>query len=215
MLLANQQLFNAAHNVTYPGERTAVERITEGLEEYNGYVAVMMHEFDLAANKDDANDIHLKAAYQAYLAAGNVLHTRIERQPKTATGAFAYSESSVPTCQPNYPNGSTLQPDQWATGSLETNIDCLSAINRLHLDGAYADTMNFTGTTVLLTIAFCLIFCLLLLFATGRMIVITPSCDQSWPAVSPGCQYCVELGFDQCFCQLARGSWGVWANGQG
>jgi Four helix bundle sensory module for signal transduction len=178
-LLANQQLFNAAHNVTYPGERTAIERITEGLEEYSGHLTVMMREFDLAANKGDATDPHLKAAYQAYLDAGNVLHTQIERQPKTPSGVFAYSEpaNTVPTCQPNYPDGPTLQPDGpnggWATGSLETNIDCLSAINHLHLDAAYNDTMSFTGITFVLTIAFCLIFCILLLFATGRMMIIT------------------------------------------
>ena len=173
MLLANRQLFNAAHNVTYPGEQTAVERITEGLEEYNGHLTVMMHEFNLAAKRDDPNDIHLKAAYQAYLNAGKVLHTRIEHQPRTAGGTFAYSETTVPACQPHYPNSPTLQPDQWATGSLETNIDCLSAINRLHLDGAYNDTMNFTGITFILTIVLCLFFSLLLLFATGYMMAVT------------------------------------------
>ena len=86
LLLANQQLFNAAHNVTYPGERTAVERITEGMEEYSGYLAIMMSEFDLAGKKNDATDPHLQAAYQAYIDAGNVLHTSIERQPLTASG---------------------------------------------------------------------------------------------------------------------------------
>jgi hypothetical protein len=178
LLLANQQLFNATHNVTYPGERTAIERITEGLEEYSGHIAAMMHDFSLAEKKghaSDPNDPDLQAAYQAYRDAGNVLHTQIERQPKTASGAFTYSEpaNTIPTCMPNYPSGPTLQPNQWATGSLETNINCLSAINRLHLDGAYTDTQSFTVITIALTIILCVIFCGLLLFATVRMVVIT------------------------------------------
>lgn len=178
LLLANQQLFNATHNVTYPGERTAIERITEGLEEYNGHIATMMHDFSLAEKNGHATDSHdpdLQAAYQAYRDAGQVLHSQIERQPQTAAGAFAYSEpaNTVPTCMPNYPNGPTLQPNQWATGSLDTNINCLSAINRLHLDGAYADTHNFTLITTIITIILCVIFCGLLLFATVRMIFIT------------------------------------------
>jgi hypothetical protein len=40
-----KELFNAARNVTYPGERTAVERITAGFEEYVGDISVMRHEY--------------------------------------------------------------------------------------------------------------------------------------------------------------------------
>jgi len=175
LLLANQQLYVAAHNVTFAGERTAIEHITEGLAEYDGHLAVMMREFDLATNKGDANDSHMQNAYQAYLDAGKVLHTQIERQPKTASGAVAYSEpaNTVPTCQPNYPNGPTLSPDQWATGSLDTSIDCLSAINRLHLDNAYTDTQSFNVITIVLAVIFCLLLGALLLFSTVRMIALT------------------------------------------
>jgi hypothetical protein len=178
LLLANQQLFNAARNVTYPGERTAVERITEGLEEYSGYLELMMNEYDQVTNRDGASDPHLQAAYQEYLNANNVLYAPLDRQPQTASGTYAYSEpaDTVPTCQPNYPNGPTLKPDGpggWATGSLETDINCLSAINQLHLDNGYTDTLSFVNATVILFIIFSLIFCGMLLFVATRMLAIT------------------------------------------
>ena len=167
--LANHQLFEAAHNVTYPGERTAVERITEGMEEYSSQMTVMMHEFDLATNKGDPNDPHMQLAYQAYLDASSVLHNRIVRQPaRNAQGQIVFDESASCTI-----NNQVLPINQWALGSLDTNITCLSQINKNYLDSAYNDTSGFVGYTIALAILLCLVFCGLLVFTTVRMVFVT------------------------------------------
>lgn len=180
ILLANQQLFNVAHNVTYPGERTAVERITEGFEEYIGHQTVMLHEYDLATSKTEPNDEHLMRAYQAYMQASNVLHVKIERQPsgQNSTAVIQFSEQNVPSCQITKPIDSSvsshvLPPSQWVLGSLEMNLDCLSSINKQHLDQAHDDTVGFLGITRWSLIVFCVIFCALLLFSIWRMTAIT------------------------------------------
>src|ERR1700730_16148369 len=67
IVLVNQQLFEVAHNVTYPGEQTAVERITIGLESYLGDIYQMRVDYRLAQSKTDPNDPSLRQAYQAYL----------------------------------------------------------------------------------------------------------------------------------------------------
>lgn len=169
--LANQQLFNAAHNVTYPGERTAIERITAGFQEYIANVSLMRSEYQQAASKTNPHDTHLKLAYQAYKAANAVLQQRISLPLLTnARGALIFNEPFVPSCQIG---GRTLQPSEWANGSIEDNIDCLSFLNKSHLDQAYQDTLKFLFPTLLLVGAFCLLVCLLLVFAFGRMAVIT------------------------------------------
>ena len=165
IILTNQQLFNAAHNVTYPGESTAVQRITAGFEEYVGYMTVMEHEFDQVANKSDNNDPHFKAAYDAYRAASTVLHTHIQRQPNL-------DESALPTCTIGV-DGHTASPNQWVYGGIDDNIDCLSNINYTHLQGAYSDMQGFLGLTITFCIVLCLLFCALLIFTTLRMALIT------------------------------------------
>ena len=179
IIQANQQLFVAARNVTYPGEQTAIERITAGLEEYVSHVTVLRYEYDLATNptaSQQDKQIHLKNAYNAYKAANDVLLQKITRQPLTDTnGAPILQEQlgqPLPTCTPA-DSTTTLQPNEWATGNLQTAIDCLSDINKSHLEGAYLDTQNFLGQTIELTGLFCAVFCLLLFFVTGRMTYIT------------------------------------------
>ena len=173
--LANKELYIAAHNVTYPGERTAVERITAGFEEYVGDISVMRHEYELAANKTDPTDVHLIGARQAYIAANNVLLQRITQRPTVdASGNPVYNEQGIPACAINDPLGNrTVAAKDWPLGSIQDNIDCLNSINKGFLDNAYHDTGNFLGYTIVLTLLFCLVFCLLIGFATWRMAAVT------------------------------------------
>ena len=175
--LANDELYQAAHNVTYPGERTAIERITAGFEEYVGDISLMRYEYGLAASKTDPRDVHLQNARAAYLMANSVLLTRITQQPiLDATNSPVFNEPNVPSCTispiPTIP-GRVLAPNEWPLSSLQDNIDCLSSINKAHLDAAYDDTVNFLAVGLALAIFSCLVFCLLLGVTTWRMAVMT------------------------------------------
>ncbi len=171
LVLANEQLYLAIHNVTYPGEHTATERILAGFEEYRADVAIEEHEYALATSKTDPHDVHLQMARQAYLAATNVLNVHITQQPTLdAHGNPVYDETNIPACTIN---GRTTSAKDWPLGSLQQNIDCLSSINKSHLDAAYNNTTNFLSITTILIGALCLIFCGLLLFLTIRMALIT------------------------------------------
>jgi hypothetical protein len=176
IILTNQQLFKAAHNVTYPGEQTAVERITEGFEEYTGHITAMRTYYDLASQTANQHDRQtwLLYAYNAYKAAGAVLHQHIE-QPSifgVENKLVTDEQQPLPGCMLEG-QSAPIQPDNWASGSLKDNIDCLSYINKSHLNTAYQDTQDFLGITILLVGSFCLVFCLLLLFVSGRMTFIT------------------------------------------
>src|SRR5262245_25273640 len=97
--LFNNELYKAVRNVTYPGERTALDRITAGYQEYSAAIAVMRHEYELAASKIDPNDPNLRRAYTAYLSASEVLHTRITRSPQAdPNGSPVIDEASIPDC---------------------------------------------------------------------------------------------------------------------
>lgn len=171
LILANKQLYIAIHNVTYPGERTAVERITAGFEEYSADIAVEQHEYALAASKTDPHDGHLQRASQAYTDATNVLNLRITKQPTLdVNGNPVYNEANIPNC---VINGRTITAKDWPLASLQENIDCLSSINKGHLDAAYNDTMSFLGTMTVLLGLLCLVFCGLLIFALVHMTLIT------------------------------------------
>jgi hypothetical protein len=172
ILLLNSALYEAAHNVTYPGERTAIDRITAGVEEYIADISEMRYEYQQAPNKADTQNIHMQNAYKAYLAATNALHVHIASQPATdPAGNIAFNEASpIPDCTVN---GQTLPAQQWARGSIEDNINCLNAINKDHLDKAYDDTVSFLGSTTLLYGLLCLALCLLLGVITLRMALMT------------------------------------------
>lgn len=171
LVLANRQLYIAIHNVTYPGEHTAVERITAGFEEYKADFAIEEHEYALAASKTDPNDEHLQKARDAYIAATNVLNQRILTQPTLdANGKPVYDESTIPNC---VLGGRTIAAKDWPLGSLQQNIDCLSSINKGYLDAAYNDTVSFLGITTWLLGLLCLVFCGLLVFALIRMMLLT------------------------------------------
>lgn len=174
-VLVNQQLFEAAHNVTYPGEQTAVERITIGLESYLGYIHQMRADYDQAASKTDPNDKVLQQAYQAYLNAGQILHGNVSLATIDANQIPFATEASLPSCTINYQilNSQVLSPDQWTQGSLTQALDCLSYINYSHLSSAYNDSASFLTGTTWLVAALCLLFCGLLLFGTGRMMTTT------------------------------------------
>lgn len=166
-VLANQELYRAAHNVTYAGEKTAIERISTGLESYLGAIHLMRADFALASNPTDPRDPFLRRAYQAYLDAGTILHTQVSLTTVPANQIPLAAESGVPTCTFN---GTTLQADEWTRGGLELALDCLGSINHAHLDQAYDDSSAFlTGTTIGLLLL-CLLFCGLLLFAALRMV---------------------------------------------
>ncbi len=171
LILANKQLYIAIHNVTYPGERTAVERITAGFEEYSADIAVEQHEYALATSKTDPRDEHLQKARLAYTAATNVLNLRITKQPTLdANGNPVYDEATIPNC---VVNGRTIAARDWPLGSLQENIDCLSSINKGYLDAAYQDTTSFLGITTVLLVLLCLAFCGLLVFVLVRMALLT------------------------------------------
>ncbi len=171
LILANKELYIAIHNVTYPGEHTAVERITAGFEEYKADVAVEEYEYALAASKTDPRDEHLQKARDAYTAATNVLNQRITTQPTLdAHGNPVYDEPTVPNC---ILEGRTIAAKDWPLGSLQQNIDCLSSINKGYLDAAYTDTVNSLGITTVLLGLLCLVFCGLLVFTLVRMVLLT------------------------------------------
>jgi hypothetical protein len=169
-VLVNQQLFEAAHNVTYPGERTAVERITIGLESYLGDIHQMRVDFGLATGKTDAKDPYLQQAYQAYMNASKILHDQISLTTLGASQIPFETESALPSCQIN---NQTIPPAQWTRGGLTDALDCLSSINYAHLTQAYNDSASFLTSTTWLLAVLCLFFCGLLLFGTGRMMITT------------------------------------------
>ncbi|GCE20010.1 tetratricopeptide repeat protein [Dictyobacter kobayashii] len=171
LILMNQQIYLAAHNVTYPGEQTSIERIIAGAEEYSSNIAIMQHEFSLAKSMTDPQDEHLARAYAAYQAAGNILHTRIQRVPqRNADGTYALDESNLPNCTIGSRN---LSPNEWVFAGIETNVDCLNTINKQHLDDAYTNVSGSLTRDVILAILLCLAFCALLAFTTWRMARIT------------------------------------------
>jgi hypothetical protein len=171
LVLANKELYLAIHNVTYPGEHTATERILAGFEEYRADIAVEEHEYALAANKTNLRDTHLQMARLAYLAATNVLNVRITQQPTLdASGNPIYDETNIPACTIE---GRTIAALAWPLGSLQQNIDCLSSINQGYLTTAYNATENSLGIMILLIGLLCLAFCGLLLFITGRITALT------------------------------------------
>ena len=171
IVLANQQLYLAIHNVTYPGERTATERITAGFQDYMAQIAIMRHEYTLATTKSNLKDVHMQNAYKAYLAANAILTTAITTKPTVdAAQHYVYDEQNLPVCTIN---GQNVAPTVWPLGSIRDNLDCLSSINYTHLYAAYNDTTNFLGYTVILSIIFCLLSCLLIAGITGYTVTMT------------------------------------------
>jgi hypothetical protein len=171
IVLANQQLYLAIHNVTYPGEHTATERITAGFEDYMAQIAIMRHEYALAALKSNTHDIHMQNAHMAYLAANAILTTAISTKPTLKSAQnYVYDETNVPACALN---GQSVAPTVWPLGSIRDNIDCLSNINYKHLYTAYNDTTKFLGYTIVLSIVLCVLLCLLVSGTTGYMAVMT------------------------------------------
>ena len=167
LVLANQQLYVAMHNVTYPGERTALERIAAGFEEYNADVSIEEHEYALAISKTDPRDPHLLLARAAYTAATNILNQRIMQQPTLdANGNPVYNEPNIPNC---VLEGRTIAAKDWPLGSLQQNIDCLSSINKGYLDTAYTDTITSLSLTIVLIGILCLAYCAFLAFILLRM----------------------------------------------
>lgn len=169
-VLANQELYRATHNVTYAGEKTAIERISTGLESYLGYIRLMRADFALAAQKTDPNDPFLRQAYQAYLDAGTILHDHVKLTTVPGNQIPLAPEPGLPACTLN---GTSLPAGEWTQGSLEVALDCLSFINHTHLEQAYADASAFLAGTTIGLLLLCVLFCGLLLFATLRMIYTT------------------------------------------
>lgn len=169
--LANQKIYETARNVTYPGERTAIERIIAGFEDYRADIARMQNEYALAKDPTDASDPHLQNAYQAYVAASTILHTKIAQPPTLdAHGQPIYNEPTIPDCTIN---GRVVSGKVWPLGSLEDNMACLSSINKAHLDAAYDDTVGYLGLALVISLICCLLFCTLLAFTTWRMAATT------------------------------------------
>lgn len=169
--LVNQQIFAAAHNVTYPGERTAVERIMVGLESYLGDISLMRVDYGLAKSPTDPGDPEMLQAYQAYMDASAILHSQVRLATLGSERIPLDTEAGLPACA--LPDGRTLTAQQWTQGSLEDALGCLSSINYQHLQGAYTDSAAFLGGAIDLLILLCFIFCALLLFGTLRLVLTT------------------------------------------
>jgi hypothetical protein len=171
----NEQLFNAAHNATYPGEQTALERITTGLESYLGDIHQMRVDYGLAKSKADPTDPSLQQAYQAYLASSTILHDQISL-PQVTTDHIPFNPesgvSSLPACQSA--DGSVrYSPSQWTQSSLTVALDCLSDINNTALGKANRDANNFLSGSFWALVFWGLLLCGLLAFSTVYMMAAT------------------------------------------
>ncbi|MBV9710589.1 MAG: MCP four helix bundle domain-containing protein [Ktedonobacteraceae bacterium] len=185
IVLANQQLYLAIHNVTYPGERTATERITTGFEDYVGQIAIMRYEYDLATSKTNTRDVHMQNAHKAYLAANAILTTAIVTKPTiNAAQNYVYDEKNLPSCKIN---GQSVAPAVWPLGGIRDNLNCLSDINYTHLSAAYDDTTHFLGYTVVLSIVLILFSCMLIFGTTGYMAFMTHR------VINPGLTFAVLI----------------------
>jgi hypothetical protein len=164
-ILFNREVYKAIRNVTYPGERTALDRIAAGFQEYTGQIAVMRHEFDQATSKTDPTDEHLRRAREAYVRASEVLHTKIT-QPLTTIPP----EPTIPDCTIG---DRVLAAHDWPVGSLQDVIGCFNSINKGYLDRTYDATVGSMGLSLVFVILSGLVFCAALLFATVRMAALT------------------------------------------
>jgi hypothetical protein len=162
--LANHQLYLSANNVTFPGEETAVERITAGMEDYIALIRQSQYDYTLANGSNDPHNTHLQQAYIDYKQANQILSQHIQM------GSQKNIETQVPTCHLTTGN---LSPAQWTAAGISTNADCLSWINKSHVDAAYQDTLNFLGISIFIAIGLCTLFCALILFAVVRMAITT------------------------------------------
>ncbi len=166
IIAANHQVFLAAHNVTYPGERTAVERTIAGFQDYIAQIGIMRYEYGLAASKADVHDPHLQNARRAYSAANTILTTRIISRSVTD----ATRETGLPNCAIA---GHIVAPDSWVPGGIRTNVDCLSSINYSHLTSAYNDVSSSLSSIVIRSILLCFILCLFVAGTTWYMTSLT------------------------------------------
>lgn len=168
----NEQLFNAAHNTTYPGEQTAVERISVGLESYLGDIDQMRVDYGLAKSKTDPNDPLLQQAYQAYLASGAILHNQINLPTVNTQQIPLDTEENLPSCQSD--DGSAFYPSsQWTQSSLTVALTCLSYINYTALGRANSDANSFLSGSFWMLVILGLLFCALLVLSTGSMMATT------------------------------------------
>ncbi len=175
----NEQLFNAAHNTTYPGEQTAVERISTGLESYLGDIHQMRVDYGLAKSKTNPTDPSLQQAYQAYLSGSTILHDHISLPTINANQIPFDQETGLPPCKSS--DGSVYySSEQWTQGSLTVALDCLSDINHTALDNANTDANSFLGSDFGLLLFLSLLFGGLLVFSTGSMLMTTHR------AINPG-----------------------------
>lgn len=173
ILLFNRHLYAAAHNVTYSGERTAIERITAAFQEYVAHLTVMQAEYEAATVAGDATDPAMQRALAAYEAARLVLHENPSRQPDVGNVALlAAAESDVPPCF-SADTGQDFDGHVWPKGSLHLNLTCLGWINQAQMGAAFGDARSSldTGWYVLLGLEVPL--ALFLLLATFRMIFIS------------------------------------------
>lgn len=167
-VLLNEQLFNAEHNVTYPGEQTAVERISTALQNYLGDIHQERVDYNLAKSKTDPTDPFLQQAYLAYLAGSAILHEKITLPTLNANQIPLDTETNLPTCQS--PDGKVqYSPEQWTQNSLSVALDCLSSINHRSLEQANSDANSFLIGSFWLLLFLGVLLIGLLCFSTVRM----------------------------------------------
>lgn len=160
-LVLNQQLYLAEQNVAFPGSRTALEQTQNGLQTYIGEINLMRYEYGQAV-PGNAGDAHLLKAYQAERAAQTTLLQQL-------TGRVV-TEPDLPACTLN---GQTLSPQTWPGAGIETNMLCLSALGKPHLDSAYTDNVSFFGISLGLVFGLSIYCCIFLIWSTWSIISTT------------------------------------------
>jgi len=165
MQLVNDQMYLAIRNVTYPGEKTALLHAQNGLELYLADISRMQENYEQGANPSPHQYSDLQRAYADYLAAEDVLTQQISPEQLPAYETTV----SLPSC--TLPG--TRQTESaavWTQGSLQTQVRCLAAINQVHLQQAYSDSLTFLVESSLVVSIASLFVVLLLVITLARII---------------------------------------------
>lgn len=168
ILLFNRELYAAAHNVTYRGERSAVEQIARGFQEYVAHLSVMRYEYESAADPSDPTYPAIRNALTAYQAAREVLYEQSSWQMSQHGVTLATpTESNVPACV--WQGEGEALP----SNALQPTLSCLITINQAPLNAAYADARNHLNAGWYGAVGIGLFLGLLLAVTTLRMITIS------------------------------------------
>jgi hypothetical protein len=176
LTLANKELDGAIRNVAYPGERTALNRIAAGLNEYRTHIMISRYEYEMAGTNFAPDNVHLINAKNAYYTAANVINVKISEQ--SILDANDEKSTDIPPCTLNVRTPKaikvlTLSAQEWSKGSLEQNVACLTSIDKQHLDDAYNQAVEHLGLSLLILSITSILFWLLLIYTILRVTLLT------------------------------------------